>query len=679
MHSGEQANSEDTAAALNMTEVGINRGATVEPSSGGIKSSTGVMGTPDWDIEQLEVILETVSAWQLVVAGPGAGKSAVACQRVAYLVDEGIPPSRILLVSFTRTAVAELRDRIVTYAASAQQARDVRILTIDSYAWQLRTGFEDDPIQTAWEEGSFDLSIEKTVALFKSKSPELLDFISRLEHLVVDEAQDVVGLRAELLVEMLQALPGSCGVTILADPAQAIYGFTTDGNDEQTAGSTLVEVLAEASPRPLIARTLLNNHRAENGALSALFLKTRKELELSQGSSEQVSRIQRTIRETSGKDIDVTDYKDLAEFLTDTESESMLVLFRRRADVLFASSFCSEAGVVHRLRMSDLAPVMRPWLGWLFGDTTKAILDRDEFDQLWDRRASIAPAPFAGEQRETCWETLHRLAAGLHPRTLDLMQLRRVAARSRPPVELCYPEVGVRGPILGTIHASKGREADTVVLVMPPQSDRSESMEGLDTAAVFEEARVYYVGATRARRLLVTAGRSGVRVGYLDSKRVYRRYGGLKVQMEVGRGGDVDKSAHLAWSSRASVQSTLAALVGETVPVRVRAQPEHSYAPRVVCEQRGADGVCREIELAQLAASFRADLGKLWGLLDTEGRLRPAAVIPHLYLVAVGSVGLSEEERNAVGPPFNQSALGLCPVLKGFPTIRFEYRRKRVQ
>src|SRR5690606_35099423 len=42
---------------------------------------------PDWDLEQLEVILEAPAAWQLVIAGPGAGKSAVACQRVAYLVD----------------------------------------------------------------------------------------------------------------------------------------------------------------------------------------------------------------------------------------------------------------------------------------------------------------------------------------------------------------------------------------------------------------------------------------------------------------------------------------------------------------------------------------------------------------------------------------------------------------
>lgn len=65
---------------------------------------------PDWDLEQLEVILEAPACWQFVIAGPGAGKTAVACQRIAYLIDEAVPPSRLLLASFTRTAVAELRD-----------------------------------------------------------------------------------------------------------------------------------------------------------------------------------------------------------------------------------------------------------------------------------------------------------------------------------------------------------------------------------------------------------------------------------------------------------------------------------------------------------------------------------------------------------------------------------------
>jgi hypothetical protein len=105
--------------------------------------------------------------------------------------------------------------------------------------------------------------------------------------------------------------------------------------------------------------------------------------------------------------------------------------------------------------MSDLPVVVRPWLGWLLGETVQAILGREDFDKLWESRGSVCPAPFLSEQRDDCWALLHRLAAGSRPRTLDLVHLRNIAARARPPVELCYADLGTTGPILGTIHASR--------------------------------------------------------------------------------------------------------------------------------------------------------------------------------------------------------------------------------
>src|SRR5688572_23477597 len=194
---------------------------------------------PDWDLEQLEVIMEPPASWQLVSAGPGAGKSAVACQRIAYLIDEGLPASRILLASFTRTAVAELRDRIVSYAVAGDRARNVRISTIDSHAWSLRSGFDDEILPRAVGDGSYDLNIARTVELLRHRQPDLCDYLGRLEHLIIDEAQDVLGVRADLIVEILRCLPESCGVTILADHAQAIYGFTTDELDEAKGGASL--------------------------------------------------------------------------------------------------------------------------------------------------------------------------------------------------------------------------------------------------------------------------------------------------------------------------------------------------------------------------------------------------------------------------------------------------------
>jgi hypothetical protein len=496
--------------------------------------------------------------------------------------------------------------------------------------------------------------------------------------LIIDEAQDVVGIRADLIVEMLCCLSDTCGVTILADPAQAIYGFTTEEGIASAEAGSLLSRLERESPRPLANRKLTQIYRIQNSELVDLFLRTRKEIEFADSAIGHVARIQQTIRETCGNDIGVMSYSSLAGFLTAKQEESILVLFRNRADVLSASSYCSVAGVEHRLRMSDLPGVVRPWIGWLFGEYLETIIGREEFDNLWSARSELAPTVFQGEQRDEAWALLHRMAAGQRSRTIDLVQLRRIVARSRPPIELCYLDLGTRGPILGTIHASKGREADTVVLFMPSTRERSESKpDRADTAEVFEEGRVYYVGGTRARKMLIAAGNKAAGVGNLDSKRVYRYFGPNRAQMEIGRQADTDPLAHLAWSNALDVQRILATSVGRTGNVVGQASPEHDYTVRLVLEQKGTDGITRYLEIGQLSESFHYDLRKLWSQVDKVGKLRPAPTIHHLYLVAVTTVGLSEEQRGAVPPPFNISGLALAPVVKGFPMIQFLHRYGR--
>jgi len=55
----------------------------------------------------------------LIVAGAGSGKTRTLVHRVASLVDRGVPPERILLLTFTRRAAQEMLDRAERLAGGA--------------------------------------------------------------------------------------------------------------------------------------------------------------------------------------------------------------------------------------------------------------------------------------------------------------------------------------------------------------------------------------------------------------------------------------------------------------------------------------------------------------------------------------------------------------------------------
>lgn len=66
----------------------------------------------------------------LIIAGAGTGKTMTLAHRVAHLVMQGVDPERILLLTFSRRAAAEMTrraERIVNAAESQRRARNVRL------------------------------------------------------------------------------------------------------------------------------------------------------------------------------------------------------------------------------------------------------------------------------------------------------------------------------------------------------------------------------------------------------------------------------------------------------------------------------------------------------------------------------------------------------------------------
>ena len=95
-------------------------------------------------------------------------------------------------------------------------------------------------------------------------------------------------------------------------------------------------------------------------------------------------------------------------------------------------------------------------------DETGATITKSAFDGRW---AEVRPLP--SRSKDDLWSDLFALA-GLSSGNLDLHSLAVRLSQERPPLAVTQTDIGPSaGPLLSTIHAAKGREADTVHVMLP--------------------------------------------------------------------------------------------------------------------------------------------------------------------------------------------------------------------
>ena len=321
----------------------------------------------NWDDSQRDVIDAPPDARLLVSAGPGTGKTAVACARVARLIeDHGLDPGTVWLISFTRTAVREIRDRIADYLEAREDAYAVSLATLDSYAWSIHSGFEGSAALTTYEE-----NIASVLELVRFDEA-VGEYLRTVGHLVVDEAQDIVGVRSNLVVEMVRKLEPDSGITVFADDAQAIYGFAEE--QQSVAGAPreppLSGVIRNGGAGTFTEVELTTVHRTRSAALKTLFSGSRRRLlDRDVPPAERLDAIRNDVQAVSeGSPPRAGDGFP--------RNDDLLVLFRRRCEVLMASSFLAVAGIPHRLRMSGLPERLVPWIGAALSEVVSVRLGR---------------------------------------------------------------------------------------------------------------------------------------------------------------------------------------------------------------------------------------------------------------------------------------------------------------
>ncbi|MFE5852784.1 ATP-dependent helicase [Streptomyces sp. NPDC056500] len=107
-----------------------------------VRTQPGTVGPPVLDAAQRAVV-DHDSGPLLVLAGPGTGKTTTLVEAVAKKVAEGTDPERILVLTFSRKAAVELRDRM---ALRLGGTRGPQATTFHSFCYALVRAHQDSDL-----------------------------------------------------------------------------------------------------------------------------------------------------------------------------------------------------------------------------------------------------------------------------------------------------------------------------------------------------------------------------------------------------------------------------------------------------------------------------------------------------------------------------------------------------
>lgn len=549
------------------------------------------MSEIELDASQLAVVEVPAAMRQIVIAGPGSGKTEVVSSLIENLVDEeDVDQSDgLLVISFSNVAVQtvdrRLRDRDIGV---------INIQTMDSLANDLLGDLATDD----YEHLGFDRRIAMATKLL---SDEGWDRVSDLDHLIVDEVQDVVGVRADFLLEIIECLDAEAGFTLLGDPAQGIYDFQLRpvGKSSATLSATTssdlldrAEELGGARVRHLDGQYRALTRDASKAAnLRAAVLPDGDPFELDEFHDEIVP---------------LGTLEDLVAVSANWAGSTAL-LTATNGQALLVASALRRLGQQVQVKRSAHQRVLARWIADLLGDVQTAGVSLRDFESLATTQGTSLDA-------KVLWRAA-RSVVGSRGTELDL---NRLARRIRAPRPLGPELLDDPSPqfVVSTVHRAKGLEFDNVILIDFPRRPWLE-----DDPDAGEQMRTRFVALTRARSRIARVTGPDDRFVHrferpgTDDGRWYRggRQKWMTLSLEI-RVDDLEPCAPLSDDARKHLTNS----VHPGDPLSLGLNPERSTMTRPVYDVLH-DGVV----IARTTTDFGVDLAARTGTLERKRRSWP--------------------------------------------------------
>ena len=420
------------------------------------------------DIQE-KIICDKESKYIVVAAGPGSGKTRVLVHKLAaLLLMEDVKHDQLLMLTFSRAAATEFKKRLIELIGNAANFVDIK--TFHSYCFDLlgKIGNLDNVANV----------VENATNMIMNGEVEPGKIAKAV--LVIDEAQDMSETDFNLVKALIQN-NDDMHVIAVGDDDQNIYAFR--GSDSKylrqlvdTYGATKYEMPENyRSQKSIVAlsnafvSTLHNRMKSEPGV--AVPVGNGKVVITYHRGNNFIVPLVNEIIKTHGS--------EKACVLTRTNDEAMQVLGLLQKHGIHAKLIQSLG---KQFRLNDLAEI-RYFLSLIDQYGVATIIP----ENVWKEAKKRLAADYAGS---TCLEICENLISDFetvcperYRSDLDeFIKESQFEDFYRDDKEVIY---------VSTIHKAKGREFDTVYMLLQNRIDETD-----------EERRVLYVGMTRAKSSL---------------------------------------------------------------------------------------------------------------------------------------------------------------------------------
>lgn len=586
---------------------------------------------------------------QLVLAGPGTGKTYCLIEKLKFLVEEkgSVEADTILILCFTRAAVREIRERFREAIASGRYSDDLsrlEIRTFDSFATRVLIARDADVTAKDYDE-----RIQMVIDEIRNDH----DILQEMRHFIVDEIQDLVGVRARLVQTILECSPVECGYTLLGDHLQGIYDYQIKDRPGELNATGLLKWLREEFTSTLKVIGLTENWRqpgklANSSARARWLLESGTQKEFEKFFNDIVNKIK-----TCGVE---------HKFNIPLDGErKVAILCRNNGEVLKISNYLRRWGISHAVRRRKRNfPLLPLWiavlLGGAYGNISLELLEKfNESEGFWP-----------SEETNRIYLALESLTSARR-NTLNLNEIREALAGGyRLPDEIY--EGHRENIVISTIHQSKGREYDSVLFLRPDDWRREED--------IFEEAKVFYVAITRAKNQLFAIERKKSGTYLTSSKSNSGRWTELAIRkagrrtlvsVEIGMEKDIDEQSF--------VDGELLSVPAENQEyIKKEVRPGDPVEVRWVEGEREYYGIFHEKRLlGKMSPGFLRDIKNVMDGVYGKSVNRPTS-FEEVYVDRIFSVVKKPETiRTSVDDPWAGNGVWYAVGIAGMGLVRWEF------